>query len=159
MIFKPNINLRERFSSKFIVLFLFIILIVLLGINHTIEELKNPPAAKTDKMEYNVNEKILLEIENKLPQQIVMRGCQSFIVQEKKENGSWENDSGSLVCNRDETISIFRKRKNVVDFTPKYPGQYRILINYKMYYREREGSDRDKPTYLPKLYSNEFSVR
>lgn len=155
MTLKPNVNLRKRF----IVLFLFIILIVFLGIYHTIESFKNPPIAKTDKIEYNVSEIISLEIENKLPQQIIMRGCGVFVIQEEKENGDWTDDSDGLICNRDETIRISSKRKTTVNFTSKRSGEYRIFVDYKMYRREAERSDNDRLSYLPKLYSNEFSVR
>ena len=155
MILKPNISLRKRF----IILFLFIILIMFLGIYHTIESVKNPPIAKTNKTEYNVNEKILLEIENKLPQQIIMRGCEVFIVQGKKENGDWMDNSDGVICNRDEIIRVFSKKKNSVDFIPKKPGKYRIFIDYKMYRKEAQRFDVDRPSHLPKLYSNEFSVR
>lgn len=149
----------KDFRNKFIVLFLFIILIVFLGIYHTIESVKNLPIAKTNKMEYNVNEKILLEIKNGLPQQIIMRGCEVFIVQEKKENGGWIDNPDGVICNRDETIRIFAKRKSVVDFVPKKPGRYRMFIDYKMYRKESQRFDVDRPSHLPKLYSNEFSVR
>ena len=158
MILKSNVNLRRRFNNKFIVLFIFIILIVFLCIYHTIESVKNHPIAKTNKMEYNINEKILLEIENKLPQQIIMRGCEVFIIQEKKD-GDWIDDSDGLVCNRDEIIRVFRKKKKSVDFISKRSGKYRIFIDYKMYRREAERFDSNRPSYLPKLYSNEFNVR
>ena len=159
MTLSPNINLHKRSSGKFIMLLLFIILIVFLGIYHTIESMKNPPIAETNKMEYNVNEKILLEIENKLPQQIIMRGCGVFVVQEKKGNGDWMDNSDGLVCNHDEMIRVFSKKKNSVDFISKRSGKYRIFVDYKMYRKEAERLDIDRPAYLPKLYSNEFSVR
>ncbi len=159
MILKSDVNLRKKFNGRFIILFLFIILIMFLGIYHTIESVKNPPIAKTNKTEYNVSEKILLEIENKLPQQIVMRGCEVFIVQEKKENEDWINGPDGVICGSDETIRIFAKRKSVVDFIPKKPGKYRIFIDYKMYRKELQRFDIDRPSHLPKLYSNEFSVR
>ena len=146
-------------NNKFIVLLLFIILMMVLATYHTIESVKNPPIAKTNKTEYNVNEKILLEIENKLPQQIIIRGCEMFVVQEKKENGDWINNSDGVTCSSDETIRIFAKRKSVIDFITKKPGKYRIFIDYKMYRKEAQRLDVDRPSHLPKLYSNEFSVK
>ncbi len=132
---------------------------LILAVYHTIESAKNHPTAKTVKTEYNISEKISLEVENKLPQQIVMRGCKAFIVQEKKESGDWTNNSNGVVCDRDETIRIFSKRKSTVDFISKRYGKYRIFVDYKMYLRESERYDNDKLPYLPNLYSNEFEVK
>jgi len=144
--------------KKFIIIFT-IILFVFLGIYHTIESINNPPRAKTDKTEYSIYEKILLEIENNLPQQIIMRGCKVFIIQKQNENGEWKESSDGLVCNRDEIIRVFSKKTKSVDFISKKPGKYRIFIDYKMYRREAEKSDNDRPSYLPRLYSNEFSIK
>lgn len=155
MIFKDKIYLYK----KFILVVLFIVLILFLGLYHMTESIKNPPIAKTDKTEYNVNEKILLKIDNRLPQQIVMRGCEVFIIQEQKENGDWINSFGKVVCSRDEIIRVFSKRSKIVDFIPKKIGKYRIFVAYKMYRREDQKGDNDKPSYLPKLYSNDFNVR
>jgi len=155
MIFKNKIYLYK----KFIPIVLFIVLILFLGLYHMTESIKNPPIAKTDKTEYNVNEKILLEIDNQLPQQIVMRGCEVFIIQEQKENGDWINSFGKVVCSSDEIIRVFSKKSKIVDFIPKKIGKYRIFVAYKMYRIEDQKGDNDKPSYLPKLYSNDFNVR
>ncbi len=159
MIFKPNVNSHRRFSNRFVILLSFITLIMILAIYHTIESAKNPPIAKTNKTEYGISEKISLEIENKLPQSIAIMGCKAFIVQQK-QNGTWVNSSNGLFCNRDEEFGIYTNRKSKIDFTLKYSGEYRIFIDYKMIASGRyNNSINKKPSYLPKLYSNEFSVK
>ena len=160
MILKPNINSHRRFSNKFIVLFLFIILIVFLGIYHTIESVKNSPIASTDKNVYQVGESITLKIKNRLPEGIKLDNCNSFEIEIKNVDGSWKDISDGLICKQDKIVSIFSNREAFFSFVSIKPGTVRIHVNYKLHRSSGKINigDTYTPVYQFVLYSNEFKI-
>ena len=157
---KSNINLRKGFNNRFIVLIVFTILIIFLGIYHTIESVKNPPLASTDKNVYQVEESITLKIENGLPERIRIDNCDSFEVETKTIDGSWENISNSLICKQEEVIIISSDKEAFFNFISIKPGTFRIHVNYKvLQYPCKFGAGESyTPVYRSVLHSNDFKV-
>ena len=119
---------------------------------------QNNVAIKTDKNNYNKNEKISFSVTNDSNESIYVKPCEQLVNYEKKVNGKWlamEN----LESQKDYASAEFNKSEKEIVCnvdSPKTAGRFRIAANV---YYDCQKADEKFCRESKKFYSNEFEVK